>query len=262
MDFIINVLTAFALQIVFTVGIVVVFGLLIAFCNKRFYANFGIHARAVCYITGFIGTPVHELSHALFCVIFGHKIEEIKLFQINSSDGTLGYVKHNYNRRNIYQRIGNFFIGIAPILVISAILYAVAYFLLPAFVSEVNALSASVSTVSFTVLLKNIGTVVCSFFSLITTWQWWVFLLVGLFLALHMTLSGADIKGALSGLIFLLIIVLVMDIILAAIGGTVLATVTSAIVSAGSYLICFMIISLIISLILVALSFILGKIIK
>lgn len=75
------------------------------------------------YITAWIGTPVHEFSHALFCVIFGHKINEVALFKPDKASGVLGYVTHNYNPKSIYQSIGNFFIGIAPLLVGSLILF-------------------------------------------------------------------------------------------------------------------------------------------
>ena len=112
---------SFVLQVVFTVGLIFLFGWLISLCNRRFYANFGKFGRAVCYITGIVGTPVHELSHAFFCVLFGHHITEMRLFRI-SDDGTLGYVNHSYDRKNLYQQTGNFFIGVAPIVVISALL--------------------------------------------------------------------------------------------------------------------------------------------
>ena len=78
-----DIFISFLLQVAFTVGIIFLFGWLIALCNKVFYSNFGRYGHIVCYITGFIGTPIHELSHALFCLIFGHKILEIKLFQIS-----------------------------------------------------------------------------------------------------------------------------------------------------------------------------------
>ncbi len=105
---------------IFVVSIYVV-GFIISIINKLFYKIAGT-SKAVIYGTGIIGTPIHELSHALFCVIFLHKITEIKLFQINSEDGTLGYVKHAYNKKNIYHLIGNFFIGVAPILIGTIIL--------------------------------------------------------------------------------------------------------------------------------------------
>lgn len=65
-------------------------------------------------VTAFIGVPIHEISHAIACLIFGHKINEIKLLQLNGTS-TLGYVNHSYSKGNVYHRIGNLFIGLAPI---------------------------------------------------------------------------------------------------------------------------------------------------
>lgn len=252
-----NIFTCFFLQLLFTVGIVVVFGWLIALCNKLFYRNFGRDALTACYITGFIGTPIHECSHALMCLIFGHKVTEIKLFQIDSDDGTLGYVKHSYNRRNIYHRIGNFFIGVAPITVISAVLYLLAYFLLPGFVSGISgAIEINDFVHNFGAVFTGLWQVLKMFVLGITSWQWWVFVLVGCFLALHMTLSGLDIKGALDGLLFLVVAMLIADFIIGLISGRLLTTVTTAVLHVSSYLLCFLILALIISLISVLFSFV------
>lgn len=232
-----DILVCFLLQIAFTVGLIVLFGFLIALCNKRFYANFGNYGRAACYITGAIGTPIHECAHALFCVIFGHKVTEIKLFQINSADGTLGYVNHSYNPKNIYHKIGNFFIGVAPIIVISALLYLLAWWLLPNFVAEI---SGSFKISDFVTDIGNVFisllTVLQSFFLCALSWQWWLFLIVGIFLSLHMTLSKADIKGALSGVLFLLITILVVDVILGLVSGNLLTAFTQEVLGIASYL--------------------------
>ena len=69
--------------------------------------------------TGFIyltmpGVVIHELSHLFFCLIFQHKIMKVNLFS-PQEDGTLGMVQHSYDSRNIFHRIGNFFIGSAPV---------------------------------------------------------------------------------------------------------------------------------------------------
>ena len=66
------------------------------------------------YIFGWLGTSVHELGHAIFAIIFAHKISKIKLFTPNSGK-SLGQVKHSYTKGNPYQTIGNFFIGIGQI---------------------------------------------------------------------------------------------------------------------------------------------------
>jgi len=251
-----NLFVCYVLQIAFTVGIIALFGFLIAICNKRFYMNMGGYGKAVCYLTGAVGTPLHECAHALFCLVFFHKIIEIKLFQLNSADGTLGYVKHTYNPKNIYQKIGNFFIGIAPVLVISAVLYLFAYCLLPEFIADIGGVIENLRLVGdarglFTAIFDMIR----AFFLNADSWQWWVFVFIGTLLSLHMTLSKEDVKGALGGIILLLVSVLVADIILAVIDVSVLLSVTRAVLKFSSYLICVFILALTISVLSVVLSY-------
>ncbi|EJE4724617.1 hypothetical protein ASL83_003385 [Vibrio parahaemolyticus] len=63
---------------------------------------------------GSIGTPVHELGHAVAAIFFGHKILKIELFN-PKPNGQLGVVEHSYKTTSFYQNLGCFFIGIAPI---------------------------------------------------------------------------------------------------------------------------------------------------
>jgi hypothetical protein len=70
------------------------------------------------------GTVVHELGHALFCPIFGHSIQQIRLFQ-PGADGVLGFVKHAYNPRNPWAILGNFFISTGPIWLGGAVLIGI-----------------------------------------------------------------------------------------------------------------------------------------
>ena len=86
--------------------------------------------RAFLAAFGWLGTAVHELSHALFCVLFGHKITELKLFDPGAAGGSLGYVRHAYNPKNPYHQLGNLFIAIGPIVVGAAALTAAAILLL------------------------------------------------------------------------------------------------------------------------------------
>lgn len=66
-------------------------------------------------ILSFFGVVIHELSHLTVALIFRHHIVSFCLWQI-SEDGILGYVNREYNPKSYYQRLGNFFISLAPIL--------------------------------------------------------------------------------------------------------------------------------------------------
>ncbi len=71
------------------------------------------HTRAVYTLLSFFGTVLHELSHAIMCVIFRHKIEKIVLFTLKDQKAR-GYVNHQYNPRSMYQCLGCFMIATAP----------------------------------------------------------------------------------------------------------------------------------------------------
>ncbi len=241
----------FLVQLLCTVGAILIFGRLIALLNMLFYRSLGSHGRTMCYATGCIGTPIHECSHALMCIIFGHRIEEMKLFQIGDEDGTLGYVSHSYNPGNWYHRIGNFFIGTAPILIGSALLMLLMFGLLPDFFGELSSVASGLKKTDD--IFETLGEMLLTSFSIFTyigSWQWWVFFLVGGMIALHMTLSRADLRGAWSGILFIAILMLVMNLILTIVGRKAVAAVTQVTMSFMSMLIVDFCIFLIVLLIL------------
>ncbi|MEM6273841.1 MAG: hypothetical protein AAF735_01250 [Myxococcota bacterium] len=65
--------------------------------------------------TGWLGVPIHELSHLLAARLFGHRVVAYRLFEPDPVTGTLGYVRHAYSRRNLWQLSGSFFVGVAPV---------------------------------------------------------------------------------------------------------------------------------------------------
>ncbi len=249
-----------AFQLLYFVVAIYAAGFLIYLMNRIFYAAVG-HSRAVCYATGFLGTPVHELSHALLCIIFFHKIDEIKFFQIDEASGTLGYVNHSYNPRNIYQRAGNYFIGIAPIVVGTLILFLAAKFMLPeVFAGIQGQLSAfSEGTVTFSALFSSLWEIIKTFFLGYADWLWWVFMALALCIALHMNLSGADIRGSLSGLPFVVLIVTALNFAFGFIGG-LYEGFLSIVNLAGGYLVITLSLSLMFSLMCTVLALVIRAI--
>ncbi len=232
MNIFLSILLNWLLQMALTVGGVFLLGGVIALCNSMFYKNFGSGSRFVCYATGAIGTPIHELSHALMCLIFGHKIDEICLFDPDPESGTLGYVTHSYNERNFYHRIGNLFIGTAPVIIGSALLCLLLWALLPEFFGNLFSTAWSLDfSANFFVNLWEMICAVFSIFTYIFSWQWWVFFLVGGMIALHMTLSNADLRGIVPGLLFLLGVGLTVDFVVGLISRTALGWLTQTAVS-------------------------------
>lgn len=176
------------------------------------------------YVFGWLGTSVHELGHAIFAIIFAHKISEIKLFSPNSGK-SLGHVKHSYTKGNPYQTLGNFFIGLGPILLGSFLLFLFAWFFFGLNIFRIAekhevvfnlALFKSFDSVKNAVV--NIGNGVWQCFDEIltgpkTTW-WKLVLFFYLFYAVgsSITLSGSDIKGASRGFLYFLIVLFVFNV--------------------------------------------------
>lgn len=257
-----DIFIGFLIQVIFSIGVILIFGTVIGFCNRTFYSNIGANGGAVCVATGLIGTPVHELSHALFCIVFGHKINEIKLFSLGD-DGTLGYVNHSYNPKNMYQRIGNFFIGVAPILGISAVILLLAKLLLPDLPYEILSLSENYTPDSgISGALTGVLDSLKIFFSYIGEPKWWAFIAIGMLLSLHMTLSGADIKGAMDGLVALLALLLIADIALGLLFPTLFEAFVGLFYTVGAFLCSFMTMSLLLSLIAVVISIVIKTVFR
>ena len=242
----------FLFQLFYYVVLILLMGFIIGLLNKLFYSLL-YNNRVVCFITGLIGTPIHELSHALMCIIFMHKIEEMRLYRI-SNDGVLGYVDHTYNKKNIYAASGNYLIGAAPIIVGSVIIYLLTIFLLKdmglAINNEVhNFVSSPISFNSFYILIKT--TTINLFTSFSFSWQSLLYIFIVLCLALHMNLSNADIKCALLGLPFLVVILALVNVLLYYLLVNWYEPFLNIMFLGGSYLLVTLLISLLFSLVLV-----------
>ena len=171
---------------------------------------------------GWLGTIIHELGHAIFCIIFGHKITEIKLFHPDPETGTLGYVKHSHNRTNIYQLAGNFFIGIGPILFGTAVIFLLFYFLLGLNPTDSSKFSLSSYQPNSWEALRSLaqntwsssGQLLTEIFSWphLASWQLYVFLYLAFAIGISVTLSPSDIKSALAGFLIILILLFIVNL--------------------------------------------------
>jgi hypothetical protein len=170
--------------------------------DNAFAASVG--SKFELFLTGWIGTPVHEMGHAVFCFIFRHKITEAKFFS-PSKDGTLGYVKHEYNPKSSYQKIGNFFIGAAPMLFGSVVIYALLGILLPQHLPQ--ELNGSISETGWEIFKNLFST------DNFNNWKFWVFIYLSFGIASHMKLSILDFKGAVNGFITLLCLIFLVNLI-------------------------------------------------
>lgn len=235
--FIVYILSKTFVQIFSLFGNIIIFGFVLyvlSTLTRKVYAIV-LGSRAELFITGWIGTPVHELSHALFCVLFNHKVDDIKLFNTKHGDNTAGYVLHSYNTKSWYQQAGNFFIGVAPIIIGSIIIYLMLYMLSPEIKNTVfknintsYAFTDTIDTENVLSVIKNAMLKTFYMFSLSTSiiknifeviiknmyfkeLYFWVFLYLSICIASHMELSPADLKHTVYGVVVIFASLLILN---------------------------------------------------
>jgi hypothetical protein len=169
--------------------------------QKRLAERFGW--RSVLW-TGWLGTPIHELSHAFLCRVFNHRIDEIALFEPDQRSGRLGFVRHSFTPGNWYQEFGNFFIGVAPLAGGSAVLVILLWMFYPAAIDNafeasrqsdiagpINQMMAIVTSVVQEILAaRNLA-----------TGRFWLFVYFVLCVGGHMAPSPSDYEGASRGVL-------------------------------------------------------------
>ena len=100
--------------------VLILFGFIMGQTRHAAIQNFSNKNRSYLILDFFnlVGTPVHEIGHLLFGLIFGYKIDQICLYRTTKkalhSGGTLGFVKMHHENRSFLQKLqgdfGQFFI--------------------------------------------------------------------------------------------------------------------------------------------------------
>lgn len=154
-------------------------------------------------IFGGVGVIIHELSHLIVAVIFGHHIQSVKLLHIpnphNPNDRGLGHVGHTWNDENLYQKIGNVFIGIAPVIGCSLSMVWSTRLLVPSFYNQW--------------LVAINGRQIVETPS--AWWQWllWVILMINISIG-GFDLSTADLQNSRQGIVVLIIVLTITAFLL------------------------------------------------
>ncbi|MDP4084756.1 MAG: hypothetical protein Q8934_09100 [Bacillota bacterium] len=256
------------IELLYLVGIFIVVGFLLGFLEKH-SNTFLVRAfgpRGVL-LTAWIGTPIHEIGHLIQCFIWGHRVTRVKLLQLNNPYGELGFVEHQYNVNSVYQRIGNFFIGLGPIFSgIGTLILGMYLFLPQSYATFKNEIHQHVSFEKLDIhVLKTIGMSVIviakSLFTLdnLINPSFWIFLVVAISISSHIALSKADIQSSANGLSMIFSMLVLFNI------GASLFNINSyqmvlKITEYNAYLLAFSSIAIIFSLFMLGLSFLLYKI--
>ena len=159
------------------------------------------------------GTIIHETGHALFCLLFRHRIREMKLFS-PTPEGTLGMVSHSWDPGSFYQRAGNFFIGTGPIITGVAAIVLLTRLLMPEIWDELDLPALYSLSDLGAALLSLLCRMIRSFCTseVWYKWQTWVWLLATLLIGSHITLSREDLKNAVTGIWIIPAVILLFNL--------------------------------------------------
>jgi hypothetical protein len=223
-EYLVKATVSTTMQLFILFGPLLLLALLMHFlssANEKF-SIFVLGQNLYLYLFGWLGTSIHEMGHAIFAIIFGHKIKEIQLFKPDPKSGTLGYVKHSYNEKNLYQQIGNFFIGIGPVLMCTLMLFLLWLLLFHINFFNISDIHITANTIQSLNLLKlevmKFPEVICMFLHEIFHGQyssWWriVILIYCLFsIGSSITLSPADLKTSGKGVLIIILILFVFNL--------------------------------------------------
>ena len=208
--------------LLYTVGGLIACGFFTYFMNDMYnILILNSLGRKFLVFTAYIGTPIHELGHAIMCIIFNHKITDMKFYS-NGDSRTLGYVRHSYIKSDFYQQVGNFFIGLGPIFSGFTVISLILYFCFKEQVIQyynmcITLINSNANILD--ILLNNLNLLKLLLFSDTNIAIKIISGVVVLSVSLHIHLSPADIKGSITGFGYYFVISLLFALITFYIGG-------------------------------------------
>lgn len=174
-------------------------------------------------MTGWLGTPVHELSHVFACVVFMHEIEEVQLFSPDPETGTLGFVRHRAPRGNPWAAIGRLFIGVAPLLGGTLALWILARTLWPeAGLHELGSMNPSLDApAAFRASASRAWEGALGVLSVehLAQPRFWLFLVLATCVGAHLAPSRSDLRGAAWGAAALVLVLWLVNLVAGLFGG-------------------------------------------
>lgn len=211
-DFLLNLLKTVGIQIFSIFGIFFVLGFILLQLQK---ATNNQYARSIGWkgilFTAWFGTPIHEIGHVVFAKLFRHKVTHIALFEPNPNTGGLGHVEHQFQPYSLYQRVGNFFIGAAPMIFGSIVLVTMLYI----FVPNAKEIFASIFHEKYTlpILFSSVKNFFLGLFALenIKTSIFYAFLYLSFCIASHIAPSGQDLKNMWGGFTWMIVLLIIVN---------------------------------------------------
>ncbi len=193
--------------------------------NRRLFKSFGWKG---VIALAWLGTPVHEFSHVIGCWLGRNDVEEFALFHPDKTSGSLGFVKHSYDRNSFYQRvIGNTLAAVAPFFGGAVAIYLLTLTFYPSLLS----IPENAPSFSWSELARLDGILEFSqawilqikrfFLTLFASQnlgrpQFWLYLFAMISVAAHLSPSASDFEGFWGPVAVLFLLVFVLNALLVA----------------------------------------------
>lgn len=214
-------------QFLFLFALLLILSWLMQQVNSRFLrqTNTLFGSKVYGWLFGWISIPVHELGHAFFALIFGHKITRLVLFEQKSRGGQGGYMQHKWQGGNLYQRVGNLFISLGPIIIGSLVVWLLSWLLLDLRFSSGEILDIEAGLVTQILgipgfILSGISNTVLILGSIFSQFSWKTLLFIYLSFALgsNICLSEMDMKNLKPAVLVIMAIMLGFNLLTAWLG--------------------------------------------
>ena len=201
----------------YTLGAILICGTAVSLCRFLFIRMMGRgFGRGVVLATSMVGTPIHEMGHALM---------------------NLGYVTHAYRKKNLYHILGNLFIAVGPIFSGLAVITVALRLGFPNAFTDYASTAANLAAAGeggLPLLREGVGMLPRMIGELtdqdrsVPLWGQILSLLVVLSVSQHISLSPADIKGGATALPLYGGLLLILTAICGLMGPEVMESVTTA----------------------------------
>ena len=221
-----SIIKRYFYAVVSTIGVFVLFGLILDQLEAIIYTRMAsATGHNMVLITGIVGTPLHEIAHWLGCKLFGFKVIDVDLFRpiASKTDGILGYVTYATATDTWWKKLGCFVTGMAPMIMGSVFMILIVWLVIPE-VFQTTKKSIEERGKDKIPVLSCWWAAFSGFWKGMFSLRKWGILrgILCLYLitstAMHMTVSGPDIKSATVGFGIVALLYLVYVVITAIIG--------------------------------------------
>ena len=220
-EFLTALTSAFCRQVVLGFGLLAAVGVLLSLTQRWIFLLLyrAVGLKGVVTWTGWLGTPLHELSHVVVGKLFFVEITRVKLWEPDPSDGVLGFVRYRVPRlrpAELHKVVGTFLMGVAPLfggaLFLLAALHLTRRDPAPLF-AEARRFAALAEAAPPDAVLRGFVALIKAVYLTIfadgpASWRPWAFLYVAMCVGAHLAPSRADLQGGLSGLLVLEVLAL------------------------------------------------------